>query len=121
MEYKIGTIVKYKQDEYSIDNITHNISDNTYILHLKNNDKIIIVSDNDKDIEYTDEINENIINIDDKVLYNDKEYFVSSKFNNPFDSSMYWIGLYNKESGIHIKVDKNNCYKIEKIKNDKND
>ena len=115
MEYKIGNKIKYNGNEYTIDNVIYNIDSENHKLYLKNNKEIIAIIAENETIEYLNDVDENMICYNDKVLYEGKEYIVHFKMNDPFDFSKYWFGLYNEETKEMVKVKSIDSDKVKKI------
>ena len=115
MNYKIGNKVKYNGNEYAIDNVIYNIDSENHKLYLKNDKEVIEIIAENENIEYLNDVNENIIYDNDRVLYEGNEYIVHFKMNDKNDTSKYWFGLYNEKTKDLVKVTPENSDKIKKI------
>ena len=115
MEYKIGNKVKYNGNEYTIDNVIHNIDSENHKLYLKNDKEDIEVIAENENIEYLNDVDRNMICNNDRVIYEGKEYTVHFKTKDPFDSSKYWFGLYDEKTKEIVKVKSVDLNKVKKI------
>lgn len=119
MNNVIGKNVIYNNKQYTIENTMHFVDKNVRRYYLKDSDGSIIVdddADNPTNIKLLDSQNNNIINMDDIIEYNEGKYVVSAKMTMPFDSSKTMYGLTNLNTKEIVKVyDENEIQKFVKI------